>query len=77
MSLKEVPDDSAGVKIARAFPTDHGRQIGKASWPGVTTVDDGVELDTGLWFAAGIAGVLHPRAILRASFQIFGDSCAS
>jgi hypothetical protein len=77
MSLKEVPNDSAGVKIARGFPTDHGRKIWKASWPGMTTVDDGVEFDTGLWFAAGITRVLHPRAIVPASFQMFGEGCAS
>lgn len=77
MSLKEIPDGGAGVKIARGFTTDRGRQVWKASRPGVTTVDDGVELYTGLWFAAGIACVLHPRAIVRANFQIFGDGCAN
>lgn len=77
MSLKEVPDGGAGVEIARGFTNDYGRQVGKTSWPGVTTVDDDVELYTGLWFAAGIACVLHPRAIVRASFQIFGDGCAN
>jgi len=76
MSLKEVPDGGAGVEIARGFTNDHSRQVGKASWPGVTTVDDGVELYTGLWFATGIACVLHPRAIVGASQQIFGDGCA-
>ena len=78
MSLKEVPDGGAGVEIARGFfANDHGWQVGKASWPGVATVDDGVKLYTGLWFAAGIACVLHPRAIVRANFQIFGDGCAN
>ncbi len=77
MSLKEVPDGGAGVEIARGFANDRGRQVWKASWPGVATVDDGVKLHTSLWFAAGIACALHPRAIVRASFQIFGDGCAS
>ena len=77
MSLKEVPDGGTGVEIARGSTNDHGWQVWKASWPSVTTVDDGVEFDTGLGFAAGIACVLHPCAIVRASFQIFGDGSAN
>ena len=77
MSLKEVPDGSAGVEIARGFANDHRRQVWKASWPGVATVDDGVEFYTCLWLAAGIACALHPRAIIHTSFQSFGDRCAS
>src|SRR5947209_16537245 len=76
MSLKEVPDGGAGVEIARSFASDYGRQVWKASWPGVATVDDGVEFYTGLWLAARIARALHPCTIVRASFQIFGDGCA-
>ena len=76
MSFKEIPDGGAGIEIARGFASDHGRQVWKASGPGVTTIDDGVEFYTGLWLAAEIACALHPRAIVRVNFQLFGDGCA-